>query len=140
MNKNSIKITSGKLSNEDCMIFIQLDKAGGNCVFIGTVRNSTLDRPVQYLEFECYEVMAIKEFEKIIFKVRKKWNVEHIFIEHRIGRVEIGEAAVIIGVSSAHRAEAFDACRYIIDQLKQTVPIWKKEVLDDGEVWVSAHP
>jgi len=109
-------------------------------VFIGTVRNATKGKSVIRLEFEAYEPMALTEMEKIVSHAAEKWPVQKILIHHRVGVLEVGEVPVIIAVSAAHRAAAFDACRFIIDTLKQTVPIWKKEVFEDGEVWVAAHP
>jgi molybdopterin synthase catalytic subunit len=104
------------------------------------VRNATKGKQVVRLEFEAYEKMAVSELNKIAEEVVKRWPVHKIVIHHRTGILEVGEVPVIIAVSAAHRAAAFDACRYTIDTLKQTVPIWKKEVFEDGEVWVAAHP
>jgi len=109
-------------------------------VFIGTVRNVTKGKPVIRLEFEAYEPMALAEIEKIVKQVFIHWPVQKVLIHHRTGILQVGEIPVIIAVSAAHRAAAFEACRYIIDTLKQTVPIWKKEIFEDGEVWVAAHP
>jgi molybdopterin synthase catalytic subunit len=114
--------------------------SGGIDVFIGTVRNATKGKPVIRLEFEAYEPMALAEMEKIAKHAQEKWRVQKVLIHHRVGVLEVGEVPVIIAVSAAHRAAAFDACRFIIDTLKQTVPIWKKEIFEDGEVWVAAHP
>ncbi|MEQ8926641.1 MAG: molybdenum cofactor biosynthesis protein MoaE, partial [Fulvivirga sp.] len=110
---------------------------GGIDVFVGTVRNHTKGKEVTHLFFETYESMAISEMKKIAEGIQKKWPVKKISIHHRVGRVEIGEVVVVIAVSSPHRKEAFEACQYAIDTLKKTVPIWKKEFLEDGEVWVS---
>jgi len=115
-------------------------ESGGIDVFIGTVRNATKGKRVVRLEFEAYEPMAIAEMQKIAEHAFEKWPVQKVLIHHRTGILNIGEVPVIIAVSAAHRAAAFDACRYIIDTLKQTVPIWKKEVFEDGEVWVAATP
>ena len=92
------------------------------------------------LEFEAYEAMAIKELHKIAATVLERWPVEKVLIHHRTGVLHVGEVPVLIAVAAAHRAAAFEACRYAIDTLKQTVPIWKKEIFEDGEVWVAAHP
>ena len=109
-------------------------------MFIGTVRDSTKGKRVTRLEFETYEAMALKEMEKIAAKAGEKWPVQKLLIHHRSGVLEVGEVPVIIAVSCAHRDAAFEACRFVIDTLKQTVPIWKKEIFEDGEVWVAAHP
>ena len=114
--------------------------SGGIDVFIGTVRNQTKGKNVTRLEFEAYEPMALSEMEKIAVQAFEQWPVQKILIHHRTGVLQIGEIPVIIAVSAAHRAAAFEACRYIIDTLKQTVPIWKKEFFEDGEIWVGAHP
>jgi len=115
-------------------------ECGGIDVFIGTVRNSTKGKPVTRLEFEAYEVMALREMEKITAMAFEKWPLQKVLVHHRTGVLQIGEIPVIIAVAAAHRGAAFDACRFIIDTLKETVPIWKKEVFEDGEVWVAAHP
>lgn len=109
-------------------------------MFIGTVRNITKEKKVVRLEFEAYESMAVKEMNKIAADAFTKWNVQKILIHHRTGVLQVGEVPVVIAVAAGHRDTAFTVCRYIIDTLKQTVPIWKKEVFEDGEVWVAAHP
>jgi len=115
-------------------------EAGGVDVFIGMVRNATNGKEVEALEFEAYEKMAVSELEKIIQRAKEKWPVLKVAVSHAIGKRKIGELAVVIAVSAAHRDAAFHACRYVIDTLKETVPIWKKEIFENGEVWVSAHP
>jgi molybdopterin synthase catalytic subunit len=115
-------------------------ESGGIDVFIGTVRNATKGKTVLKLEFEAYAQMAINEMKKIAQQASDKWPVQKVLIHHRTGVLQVGEVPVVIAVSAAHRDAAFDACRYIIDTLKQTVPIWKKEFFEDGEVWVAAHP
>ena len=115
-------------------------ECGGINVFVGTVRNVTKQKKVIRLEFEAYESMAISEMNKIAADVFTKWPVQKILIHHRTGVLQVGEVPVVIAVAAGHRDTAFTACRYIIDTLKQTVPIWKKEVFEDGEVWVAAHP
>lgn len=109
-------------------------------MFIGTVRNATKGKAVLRLEFEAYEKMALAEMEKIAAYAIEKWPIQKLLIHHRTGVLNVGEVPVVIAVSAAHRDAAFEACRYVIDTLKQTVPIWKKEVFEDGEVWVAAHP
>ena len=116
------------------------DECGGINVFVGTVRNITKGKTVVRLEFEAYETMALSEMNKIAKNVFKEFKVQKILIHHRTGILYPGDVPVVIAVSAAHRDAAFMACRYIIDTLKQTVPIWKKEVFEDGEVWVAAHP
>lgn len=136
----SIYITSNKLDTEACTEAVTYDGAGGIVVFVGTVRNATKGKAVLHLDFEAYEKMALKEMQKIADKAIERWGLYNMVIHHRTGLVSIGEEAVVIACSSAHRKAAFEACEFAIDTLKETVPIWKKEVFEDGEVWVSAHP
>ncbi|WP_299581554.1 molybdenum cofactor biosynthesis protein MoaE [Mucilaginibacter sp.] len=135
-----IEIFSSPLNIQSAIDWVMSPESGGIDVFIGTVRNATKGKRVIKLEFEAYEPMAIAEMEKIAKQAFEKWPVQKVLIHHRTGVLEVGEVPVVIAVSAAHRAAAFDACRYIIDTLKQTVPIWKKEIFEDGEVWVAAHP
>jgi molybdopterin synthase catalytic subunit len=115
-------------------------EAGAVNVFIGTVRSKTGQRRVIRLEYEAYEPMAVLEIKKIIELAKYKWKLQGWAVSHRVGTLNIGDVAVVVAVSTAHRKESFEACQFIIDSLKQTVPIWKKEVFDGGEEWVSAHP
>ncbi|MDX8573543.1 molybdenum cofactor biosynthesis protein MoaE [Elizabethkingia sp. HX QKY] len=135
-----IKITENKLNITECLEIANDLGSGGIASFIGTVRNKTKDKPVVRLEYECYRSMAIKEILKIIDQAITIFSVRNIIVHHRTGVLFPGEEAVIIVVSDGHRDAVFDACRYIIDTIKQTVPIWKKEIFEDGEEWVSAHP
>ena len=125
---------------QQCIDWVMTPESGGIDVFIGTVRNTTKGKKVLRLEFEAYEPMALKEIEKIAAQAFEKWPVQKLLVHHRIGVLDVGEIPVIIAVSCAHRDAAFEACRFVIDTLKQTVPIWKKEVFEDGETWVAAHP
>lgn len=109
---------------------------GGIVVFEGVVRDRARGKQIRYLEYETYEEMAREQILTIINNAQQRWGVERVAVAHRFGRLEISEASVIIVVASPHRTEAFEACRYIIDTLKETVPIWKKEVATDGEAWV----
>ena len=135
-----IQITDSTLSVTKCEELVFDDRAGGTVVFIGTVRNHTKKKKVIRLEFESFVSMAENELKKIAQSVTKRWGVLHVAIHHRVGVLDIGEIPVIIAVSTPHREAAFEACKHIIDRLKENVPIWKKEVFDDGETWVSAHP
>lgn len=135
-----IRITEDSLSITECLTLAQDLKSGGIATFIGTVRNVTQNKPVICLEYECYRSMAEKEIKKVIDQAIAMFSVRNIVVHHRIGILLPGDAAVIIVVSDGHRDAVFDACRYIIDTIKKTVPIWKKEIFEDGEEWVSAHP
>ena len=135
-----IQIKETALSEKECQVLVADDGAGGTVVFIGTVRNQTKGKKVERLEFESFVPMAEKEMRKIAEQVEDKWDALHVCIHHRVGVLDVGEVPVIIAVSTPHRKAAFEACEYAIDTLKETVPIWKKEVFEDGEVWVAAHP
>jgi molybdopterin synthase catalytic subunit len=136
----NVELHSTPLDISACIHQVMSPDAGGIDVFIGTVRNATNGKAVVRLEFEAYEQMAIKEMIKIAEQAFAKWPLLKVLVHHRTGILEVGEVPVVIAVSSPHRDAAFEACRYIIDTLKQTVPIWKKEVFEDGETWVAAHP
>ena len=138
--KADIQIITDTINIQHCIDAVMLPECGGIDVFIGTVRNATKGKKVVRLEFEAYQKMAIDEMQKIASDAFEKWPVQKVVIHHRTGVLQVGEVPVVIAVAAAHRAAAFDACRYIIDTLKQTVPIWKKEIFEDGEVWVAAHP
>jgi molybdopterin synthase catalytic subunit len=135
-----IQLLPTALDVQHCIGLVSSDAAGAVDVFIGTVRNSTKGKRVVRLEFEAYEPMALSEMEKIARRAKGKYPVLKIAIHHRVGTLQIGEAPVVIAVSTPHRQAAFEACQYVIDTLKETVPIWKKEIYEDGEVWVAAHP
>ncbi len=135
-----IKISGEVLNISNCINWVMSEACGGINAFIGTVRNQTKDKMVTRLEFEAYETMALSEMHKIAKEAFQEYNVDKILIHHRTGILFPGDIPVIIVVAAAHRDAAFMACRYIIDTLKKTVPIWKKEIFEDGEVWVAAHP
>jgi len=135
-----IKITDQSLIPEEVIGLVQSAESGAVNVFIGTVRNTTKGKSVVQLEFEAYQPMAEKEIDKIINVAVERWPINAIAIYHRVGVLAIGEIPVIIAVSTPHRQQGFEACQFAIDTLKETVPIWKKEIFSDGEQWVSAHP
>jgi len=140
-NKNiQIKLTEETLDLSECVNFVSSDSVGGIVNFIGTVRNQTKGKTVLRLDFEAYESMAVSEMRKIAEKALEKFDIQKIVIHHRIGVLKISEVPVIISVSSSHRNAAFEACQFAINTLKETVPIWKKEHFEDGEIWVSANP
>lgn len=109
---------------------------GALALFVGVVRNGNAGRNVLRLEYEAYEEMALSEMEAIEREVVRRWPITEIRIVHRLGRMEIGEASVAVAVAAPHRDEAFESCRFAIDTLKRTVPIWKKEFYADGAVWL----
>jgi molybdopterin synthase catalytic subunit len=112
---------------------------GAVVIFEGVVRNQTRGRKTLYLDYEAYEEMALQQMERLAEQALKDFQIRDVAIVHRLGRLEIGETSVLIVVASAHRAAAFDACRWLIDTLKRTVPIWKKEYFEDGAVWADGE-
>jgi len=135
-----IQLKDTPIFPQDCINFVADDGTGGSTVFIGTVRNQTKGKTVLRLEFESYAPMAISEMRKIAQRASERWSCTKVSIHHRLGDLEIGEIAVIIAVATPHRKAAFEACEFCIDTLKETVPIWKREFFEDGDVWVAAHP
>ncbi len=131
-----IQLTHERLNRDALVAAVSHSSIGGIVVFEGVVRDNARGKQVRYLEYEAYEEMAEQQIRTILNEAKQRWAVERVAVAHRFGRLEIGESSVIIVVASPHRAEAFDACRYIIDTLKTTVPIWKKEVAINGEEWV----
>ena len=127
---DSIQVVDGLKRGED----------GAALVFEGVVRNQTRGRRTRYLDYEAYEPMALQQLESLACEAIKKFQIRDVAIVHRLGRLEIGETSVLIAVASAHRGPAFDACRWIIDTLKKTVPIWKKEYFEDGAIWADGEP
>jgi MoaE-MoaD fusion protein len=131
------RVVTEPLSPDTIAAEVDHPGAGGIVIFSGVVRNETGGRPVKFLEYEAHAPMAEAKMREIGESLRARWSgVKRVAMLHRIGRLEIGEASVLIAVSAAHRGDAFDACRYAIDTLKRTVPVWKKEHFEDGEVWV----
>lgn len=115
------------------------DDAGGLVTFVGAVRDHSRGHAIEHLEYEAYPEMAVREMQKIADEAAARWPGTRVAIAHRVGHLAIGEAAVVIAAAAKHRAEAFEACRFAIDTLKVTVPIWKKEVATDGAYWVDDH-
>ena len=113
---------------------------GAVCVFDGIVRDNTRGRRTLYLDYEAYEEMALNQMRSLAEEAIAKFGVRDIAVVHRLGRLYVGESSVLIAVASAHRGAAFDACRWLIDTLKKTVPIWKKEQFEDGAVWADGEP
>jgi molybdopterin synthase catalytic subunit len=126
-----IKIIHTPIDIDEVLQSVKSRDAGAIDIFIGTTRNHSNGKEVLSLEYEAYEPMAIKLMDAIVEEARRRWTISCISIVHRVGKVGIGEASVIVAVSAAHRREAFEACRYVIDALKRDVPIWKKEVFRD---------
>ena len=135
-----IEIVRQRIDAEEVLRRVKAPEDGAVVVFDGIVRNHTGARPTLYLDYEAYEPMALEKLRELAVAVRGRFGVvDGLAIVHRLGRLEIGESSVVIAVSSAHRAVAFDACRFTIDTLKRSVPIWKKEYFAGGAVWADGH-
>jgi molybdopterin synthase catalytic subunit len=131
------RVVDGPLSAEAVAREVTVPGAGGVAVFLGVVRDHTAGRRVVALEYEAHAPMAEAKLKEIGEQAHRRWpGVQAVTILHRVGRLGIGEASVAIGVSAAHRAEAFEACHFAIDELKRIVPIWKREIFEDGSTWV----
>jgi molybdopterin synthase catalytic subunit len=130
------RITPAPIDAQEVIGAVQTAADGAVCVFYGVVREDSRNKKVRYLEYDAYPEMAERKLREILVEAAAKWPEQRAAVVHRIGTLGIGEASVVIAVASPHRAESFEACRYIIDRVKQDVPIWKKEVFTDGEAWV----
>ncbi len=135
-----VKLSKAPLDVEYCRKLIEDPSAGAQTVFCGAVRNHTKTEKVSRLTYEAYEPMAIRELEFILDRTHNRWPIVKACVHHRLGTLQIGELAVVVAVSSAHRQTAFEACMYIIDELKRDVPIWKREYLESGAKWISDRP
>lgn len=133
-------ITRKKIDTQGIVDGLKRGEDGASVVFEGVVRNQTRGRKTRFLDYEAYEEMALQQMESLAAQAIDQFKVRDVAIVHRLGRLEIGETSVLIAVASAHRGPAFDACRWIIDTLKRTVPIWKKEHFEDGAVWADGEP
>jgi molybdopterin synthase catalytic subunit len=133
-------IVRGKIDTPAIVERIQRPEDGATVVFDGIVRNHSRGRRTLYLDYEAYEEMAVKKMEELAQQALEQFKVRDVALVHRLGRLEIGESSVLVVAASAHRGPAFDACRWLIDTLKCTVPIWKKEYFEDGAVWADGEP
>ena len=131
-----VELTSDPIDVPGLIDHVNKPSNGGICTFLGVVRDNAEGRPVVKLGYEAYESMAVSQMRTIVEEAMQRWNLDAVALSHRTGELQIGEASVAIAVGAPHRAEAFEACRYIIDTLKTRVPIWKKEFFQDGAVWV----
>ena len=138
--QSRVQLTSERIDTAGLAERMKRAQDGAVVVFEGVVRDNSRGRRTLYLDYEAYEEMARKQLEELAAQALEKFKVRDVAVAHRLGRLQIGETSVAIVVSSAHRAAAFDACRWMIDTLKQTVPIWKKEHFEDGAVWADGEP
>ncbi|MBM3934713.1 MAG: molybdopterin converting factor subunit 1 [SAR202 cluster bacterium] len=133
-----VLITDAPLDPEALTERVRRDSAGAVVTFLGTTRDNSIGRKVLHLEYEAYRPMADNKLAEIIAEMRARWPLEVVAIAHRLGRLEISEISLVVAVSSPHRKDAFAACMYSVDRIKQTVPIWKKEFFVGGEVWIES--
>jgi molybdopterin synthase catalytic subunit len=136
----SVALTRDRIDAEKMVAAAKSGEDGAVVVFDGIVRNHTRGRRTLHLDYEAYEEMALRQMRELGLKAQERFGVRQVTMVHRLGRLEIGETSVLIVVASAHRSAAFEACRWLIDTLKQTVPIWKKETFADGAVWAPGEP
>jgi molybdopterin synthase catalytic subunit len=133
------RVTDKPMHLQELVDFVTDPEAGAIATFIGTTRNNNEGRKVIALDYEAYPEMAEKELTRLGEEARKKWQICRMAIVHRVGPVQITEPSVMIAVSAAHREAAFAACRFAIEEIKKTVPIWKKEVYEGGEIWIGTQ-
>lgn len=135
-----VSLTRDPINAESLVAEAKKGEDGAVVVFDGIVRDNTRGRKTVHLDYEAYEEMALKQMGELAAQAREKFGVRHVTIVHRLGRLLVGETSVLIVVASAHRGQAFEACRWVIDTLKKTVPVWKKETFVDGAVWADGEP
>jgi molybdopterin synthase catalytic subunit len=131
-----VAVTSEPLDSNALAALVDANGNGAVVSFAGLVRAHNQGRQVQFLEYEAYEPLAIRALQRIVDEARELWPGARVAVHHRLGRLEIGEASIVIAAASAHRADAFAACRYTIERVKQIVPIWKREHFNGGDVWL----
>ncbi len=130
------EVTSKPLDPQALVDSVRKDEGGAVALFYGVVRNNNEGRRVLHLEYDAYPSMAEKKLSQIAEEARSRWQLTGVAIQHRTGRLEVGETSLLVAVSAPHRRDAFEACHYTVDRIKEIVPIWKKEVFEGGEVWV----
>ena len=135
-----VAITHNVIDTQAILNFVRHPHDGAIAIFDGIVRDNTRGRKTRFLVYESYEDMALNQMQQIAAEARQRFPIHEVAIVHRLGKLEIGESSVLIAVCSAHRGAAFDACRWLIDTLKKTVPIWKQEHFEDGVVWAAGEP
>jgi molybdopterin synthase catalytic subunit len=136
----TVEIVDGPIDAEAIVVGVKAGADGAVCVFDGIVRDNTRGRRTLYLDYEAYREMALEQMRGLAEEARTRFGVREVAMVHRLGRLGVGETSVLIAVASAHRGAAFEACRWLIDTLKKTVPIWKKETFADGAVWADGEP
>ena len=139
IQEGKFELVRGAIDAAEMVRLVRAGQDGAIVTFDGFVRNESHGRETSYLEYEAYESMALGKMKEIAAQIHEKFAIHRVVIVHRLGRLEIGETSVFIAVSAPHRGAAFDACRFAIDTLKRTVPIWKKEYLADGAIWADGE-
>lgn len=135
-----VRIVREPIVPHDIIPLLERPQDGAIVIFDGMVRNHSRNRTTLYLEYDAYESMALTKLQELVAEAKQRFTIRNVALVHRLGHLEVGESSVLIAVFSAHRAAAFDACRWIIDTLKRTVPIWKKEYFEGGAVWADGDP
>ena len=135
-----IELVQDVIDSQRLVDDLKAGEDGAVTIFDGIVRNNTKGRQTLYLDYTAYDAMALDQMRKLATDAVERFAVRDVLMVHRLGRLEVGETSILIAVASAHRGAAFDACRWLIDTLKQQVPIWKKEVFVDGAVWAAGEP
>ena len=139
VESGAINITHDQLDPGAVAAAVEHPGAGAIVTFVGTTRDNTAGRSVLFLDYEAYRPMADEQLARVADEMRQRWDLRGVAIHHRLGRLEIGEASLVVAASSPHRKDAFEACHFSIDRIKQIVPIWKKEFFEGGEVWVGSQ-
>jgi molybdopterin synthase catalytic subunit len=135
-----VQLTREPLDPAACTRAVQTDASGAVTLFHGIVRNHNDGKAVEHLEYDAYPELAERQLQAVAREILDRFPIDDIAIAHRIGRLEIGETSLLVAVSSAHRAEAFEACHVAVDRVKESVPIWKKEYGTDGAMWLEGTP
>ncbi len=135
-----VALTRERIDADQLITAAKRGEDGAVVVFDGIVRNESRGRRTLYLDYEAYEEMAVRQIRELANRARDRFEVRHVTVVHRLGHLDIGETSILIVVASAHRSAAFEACRWLIDTIKNTVPIWKKETFVDGAVWAPGDP
>jgi MoaE-MoaD fusion protein len=134
-----VRLVRDRIVPHDVVPAMECPEDGAIVIFDGIVRNHSRNRKTLYLDYDAYEAMALAKLQELATEAMRRFRIRNVAVVHRLGRLEIGESSVLIAVFSAHRAAAFEACRWLIDTLKRTVPIWKKEYFEDGAVWADGE-
>jgi len=133
------EITSATLDPQRLIDHVRKDESGAVALFSGVVRNENLGRRVLYLEYDAYPEMAERVMREIAEEALRRWPITDVAMQHRTGKLDIGETSLLIAVSAPHRKEAFDACHSLVDRFKEVVPVWKKEIWEGGEEWIEGE-